>query len=187
VDQRALVQRAQRGDHDAFAMLAGQSIARLDAAARLILRDPELARDAVQEGFIGAWRNLPTLRDPDRFEGWLHRLVFRACIDIIRRRRRRPIEVELDPFDGPVVGDLSAIIADRDVLDAALQRLRPDWRAVMVLHYYLGLPLPDVAATLGIPIGTAKSRHHRSLEAMRASIDADLDTPHPTRSGAQVA
>ena len=68
-----------RGDHDAFAVLAGRLVARLDAAARLILRDPELARDAVQEGFIGAWRNLPTLRDPDRFEAWLHRLVFRPA------------------------------------------------------------------------------------------------------------
>ena len=89
MDQRELVERAMRGDHDAFALLAGRLVARLDAAARLILRDPELARDAVQEGFIGAWRSLPTLRDPDRFEAWLHRLVFRACIDIIRRRGRR--------------------------------------------------------------------------------------------------
>jgi RNA polymerase sigma-70 factor (ECF subfamily) len=73
MDQRELVERAQRGDHDAFAVLAGAFVARLDGAARLILRDRELARDAVQEGFIHAWRNLPTLRDPDRFEAWLHR------------------------------------------------------------------------------------------------------------------
>jgi DNA-directed RNA polymerase specialized sigma24 family protein len=66
---------------------------------------PELARDAVQEGFIGAWRNLPTLRDADRFEAWLHRLVFRACIDVIRRRGRRPMEVELMPIDGPAIVD----------------------------------------------------------------------------------
>ena len=77
MDQRELVEQARRGDHDAFAALAARAIARLDAAARLILRDPDLARDAVQEGFLGAWRNLPTLRDPDRFEAWLYRLAIR--------------------------------------------------------------------------------------------------------------
>ncbi len=170
-----------RGDHDAFAMLAGTLVARLDAAARLILRDPELARDAVQEGFIGAWRSLPTLRDPDRFEAWLHRLVVRACIDHFRRRGRRPIEVELSPIDGPAIGDMASIVADRELLDAALKGLRPEFRAVVVLHYYLGMPLPDVASAMGIPTGTAKSRLHRALGDMRASIDADL---HPARSPA---
>jgi RNA polymerase sigma-70 factor (ECF subfamily) len=187
VYQRELVERARRGDHDAFAVLAGACVARLDAAARLILRDPELARDAVQEGFIGAWRSLPTLRDPDRFEAWLHRLVFRACIDVIRRRGRRVIEVELSPTDGPAIGDLASIVADRELLDAALRGLRPEWRAVVVLHYYLGMPLPDVATTLGIPIGTAKSRHHRSLEAMRASITAALGPERAPLAGGQVA
>ena len=101
MDQRDLVERAKRGDHDAFAVLAGAAVARLDAAARLILRDPELARDAVQDGFIRAWRNLPALRDPDRFDAWLRRLVVNACIDITRRRRHRAIEVELTPIDSP--------------------------------------------------------------------------------------
>ena len=146
-------------------MLAGASVARLDAAARLILRDHELARDAVQEGFIAAWRNLPTLRDPDRFEAWLRRLVVRSCIDALRRRGRQPVEVELTPIHGPVIGDEASAIADREMLDAALRRLEPELRAIVVLHYYLGLPLPDVAAALGIPTGTAKSRLHRSLVA----------------------
>ena len=187
MDQRELVERAQRGDHDAFAVLVGASVARLDAAARLILRDHELARDAVQEGFIGAWRNLPTLRDPDRFEAWLRRLIVRACIDSVRRRSRRPIEMELSPVDGPVIGDIAAVVADRELLDLALRRLDPEWRAVVVLHYYLGMPLPDVAAALNIPTGTAKSRLHRSLAAMRVAIDADPGSTLPTVAGGQLA
>ena len=126
VDQRGLVELARRGDHDAFAVLARDAVARLDAAARLILRDAELARDAVQEAFIQAWRDLPGLRDPDRFDAWLHRLTVHSCIDAARRRRRRIVEVELTPFDGPVVGDIAALVADRDLLDRALARLEPE-------------------------------------------------------------
>jgi RNA polymerase sigma-70 factor, ECF subfamily len=177
VDQRELVERAKRGDHDAFAVLVGAAIARLDAAARLILRDPELARDAVQEGFIRAWRHLPGLRDPERFDAWLHRLVIHSCIDVTRRRRRRPMEVELTPIDGPATADIASEVANRELLDAALRRLDPEWRAVVVLHYFLGMPLPDVAATLGIPLGTAKSRLHRSLAAMRIAIATDESGP----------
>ena len=187
MDQRELVERAQRGDHDAFAVLAGMFVARLDAAARLILRDHELARDAVQEGFIRAWRNLPTLRDPDRFEGWLRSLVARSCIDTLRRRGRRPLEVELLPIDGPSVADMSAVIADRDLLETGLRSLPPEQRAVIVLHYFLGMPLPDVAATLRIPLGTAKSRHHRSLQAMRRAIDGDAGSSQGAVIGGQVA
>jgi RNA polymerase sigma-70 factor, ECF subfamily len=187
VDQRELVERAGRGDHDAFAVLVGAFVARLDAAARLILRDPELARDAVQEGFIRAWRSLPTLRDPERFEAWLHRLVFHACMDAARRRRRRPMEVELTPLDRPDPGDMATRLADRAALDAALRRLKPEWRAVIVLHYFLGLSLPEVAAALEVPLGTVKSRHHRSLSEMRIAITADLLTSAAPATGRQLA
>jgi RNA polymerase sigma-70 factor, ECF subfamily len=187
MDQRELVERARGGDHDAFAELAGTFVARLDAAARLILRDHELARDAVQDGFIGAWRNLPTLRDPDRFEAWLRRLVVRSCINTLRHRGRRPVEVELSTVNEPPTADVGSLVADRELLDLALRRLDPEWRAVVVLHYYLGMPLPDAAATLGIPIGTAKSRLHRSLAAMRVSIDADMTPDLPPAIGGQFA
>ena len=176
VDQRDLVERAKQGDHDAFAMLAGDAVARLDAAARLILRDPELARDGVQDGFIRAWRTLPALRDPDRFDAWLRRLVVHSCIDIMRRRRHRAIEVELTPIDGPSAVDFTSAIADRDLVDEALRHLDPEWRAVVVMHYFLGMPLPEVASMLGVPLGTAKSRLHRSLLAMRIAVGAD-ETP----------
>ena len=187
MDQRALVERARRGDHDAFAALVDPSLARLDAAARLILRDPELARDAVQEGLLRAWRDLPGLRDPDRFEAWLHRLTVNSCLDLIRRRRRRAFEVELMPIDAPATSDPSGALADREIVDNALKGLDPGHRAVVALHYLLGMPLSDVAATLGIPLGTAKSRLHYALAAMRTSVAADPGTAPAPVQGGQVA
>ena len=176
------MERAGRGDHDAFAVLVHAKVARLDAAARLILRDRELAADAVQEAFVGAWRNLPGLRDPDRFDGWLHRLVVRSCIDTLRRRRARPMEVELQPIDGssmhePHIADPSLGVVQRELIDDALRRLDPTWRAVVVLHFFLGMSLPEAAATLGIPLGTAKSRLHRSLGLMRVAISDEVAAP----------
>jgi RNA polymerase sigma-70 factor (ECF subfamily) len=170
VDQRALVERARGGDHDAFTILLDVRLARLDAAARLILRDPELARDAVQEALIRVWRDLPGLRDPDRLDAWLHRLLVNACLDLVRRRRRRLIEVELTPIHVPAEHDSTAAFADRQLIDDALARLDPGHRAVVALHYLLGMPLPDVAASLGIPLGTAKSRLHYALGAMRTTV-----------------
>lgn len=179
MDQRGLVERAQRGDHDAFAVLAGASIARLDAAARLILRDGELARDAVQEAMVRSWRDLPTLRDVDRFDAWLHRLLVNACLDIVRRRRRRAIEVELRPIHIPTTGDFTSSVVDRDLLDRGLRALEPGWRAIVVLHYFLGMPLPEVAFTLGIPLGTAKSRLHRAIGLLRVTVEGEglVETP----------
>ena len=167
------MERAARGDQDAFGGLVRGSLARLDAVARLILRDPELARDAVQEALVRAWRDLPGLRDPDRFDAWLHRLTVHACIDLARHRRRRVLEVELTPIDEPAIGDASAILADRDLLEGALRRLEPEQRAIVVLRYYLDLSLQEMAAVLGIPMGTVKSRLHRTLAAMRILVTDD--------------
>lgn len=168
-----LVVRAQRGDHDAFAMLAGAAIFRLDAAARLILRDPDQAKDAVQETLVRAWRDLPTLRDPARFDAWLHRLLVRACVDEARRLRRHRFDVELTPLDAPTSGDTASSLADRDQLERGFRRLEPEARALIVLHHYLDLPMPEVAIVLGMPLGTAKSRLSRALQTMRAALDAD--------------
>jgi RNA polymerase sigma-70 factor (ECF subfamily) len=182
VNQRDLVERAGRGDHDAFAALVGASIARLEAVARLILRDHELARDAVQEAYIRAWRDLPGLRDPERFDAWLHRLTVNSCLDAVRRRTRRPIEVEISPITPPTVADQTGQIADRDQLDRAFGRLGADLRAVLVLHYYLGMSASAVAETLDIPVGTAQSRLHRALAELRAAIAADERQPAETRT-----
>ena len=149
---RDLVERARRGDHDAFAELAGAAISRLDSAAWLILRDPEQAADAVQNALVRAWRDLPTLRDPDRFDAWLHRLLVRSCIDEVRRLRRHRIDLPRSTtLDAPPSTATSQPIADRDQLERGFSRLGPEMRAVIVLHHFLDLPLAEVAATLGIP------------------------------------
>lgn len=171
--QRALVELARSGDHEAFASLVRDAAVRLDGAARLMLRDPEAARDAVQDALIRAWRDLSGLRDPDRFDAWLHRLTVNACLDIARRRKRHVREVELTVIHGPIAADVGGALADRELLAEALRRLDPEWRALVVMHYYLGMPVPDVAAELGIPLGTAKSRLHRALESMRVVVDDD--------------
>ena len=172
--QRDLVERARKGDHDAFAVLAGATIGRLYAAARLILRDPDRAEDAVQETLVRCWRDLPTLRDVDRFDAWLHRLFLNACsrssgLPSAGHRGRDPCDP--CPRCRRPVGDR------RPGPDRAwLRRLDPDHRTVIVLHYYLGLPLPDAAAAMGIPLGTAKSRLHRATQALRAALDSDART-----------
>src|ERR1051325_2905456 len=172
MNRRELVERAGRGDHDAFTELATAAAPRLDAAARLILRDPELARDAVQNTLVRAWRDLPGLRDPDRFTPWLHRLTVNACLDVARRRQRRSIEVELTPIAMPSVADATAEFADRELIDDALRQLEPEFRAVVVLHYFLGMPLQDVAVSMRIPVGTVKSRLHRALRTMRVTLES---------------
>jgi len=181
-----LVERAQRGDHEAFEALAVPAYHRLYAIARRILRDGYAAEDAVQDALVRAWRDLRGLRDPDRFDAWLHRLTVNACLDIARHRRRRVIEVELDPIDMPDVVDMAGALADREIVDSAMRRLDESGRAIVVLHYFLGMPLTDVASTLGIPIGTVKSRLHRALGEMRVAVGTEPPTPAPI-TGGQVA
>jgi RNA polymerase sigma-70 factor (ECF subfamily) len=171
--RRELVERAMAGDHDAFSELARVSIGRLYAVARLILRDPHGAEDATQEALVAAWRDLSALRDPDRFDGWLHRLLLRACYrEAWRGRRRWTVESEVREWDG-MVPDPTADFADRDQLERGFSRLAPDQRAVIVLHHYLGLTLDETADALGVPPGTARSRINRAMGALRAALDAD--------------
>lgn len=173
--QRDLVERARQGDHDAFAELAGAAISRLDATAWLMLRDADRATDAVQNALVRAWRDLPTLRDPERFDAWVHRLLVNACIDELRRARRRPFEVDVDVTDLnlPFLADDVSAVADRDQLERGFRRLSIDHRAVVVLHHYLDLPLEEVAETLGVPLGTVRSRLLHAMRGLRAALDAD--------------
>ena len=181
--QRELVALARNGDREAFSALAASVVDRLYATAMLILRDHSMADDATQETIVLAWRDLPSLRDPDRFDAWLRRLLVNACRDEGRRHRRRRPEITLLPIHEPVIGDSSAELADRDALERGFRRLVPEERAVIVLHHYLDLPLPEVAATLRIPLGTAKSRLYRGLKEMRAALDADARPGPHVREG----
>jgi RNA polymerase sigma-70 factor (ECF subfamily) len=168
----AQVQAAIAGDADAFDALArGVGDGCLAIAAR-ILRDPDAAEDAVQQALIQAWRQLPNLRDPERFVPWIHRIVVNACYAEARRHRRwmgRVAEIEIQPSGQDDV----ARVDDVDQLERAFRRLPIEQRAVLVLHHYLGLPIQDVADRVGIPVGTAKSRLHYGSIALRAAVDAD--------------
>jgi RNA polymerase sigma-70 factor (ECF subfamily) len=170
--QTELVDRARHGDREAFGVLAGGAVDRLYAIARLILRDTELAEDATQEALVRAWRDLPALRDAERFDAWLYRLIVRACADIGRRRRRWRAEVTIVVAE-PAESDRASEIADRDQLQRGLRRLTDAQQAILVLHFYVGLSPSEAADALDIPVGTAKSRLHYAIGALRAAIEAD--------------
>jgi RNA polymerase sigma-70 factor (ECF subfamily) len=174
---RVLVERAKAGDHEAFSELTRLSVAKLYAIARLILRDSELAEDATQEALVAAWRNLATLRDTDRFDAWMRRLLVHACYrEAARSKRRHHVESSVSPLarSGP---DPGASLADRDELERGFTRLAPEQRALIVLHYYLGLPMHETGEVLGLPVGTVKSRLSRATQQMRAALDADARLP----------
>ena len=172
--ERDLVERARRGDRDAFAALVHQVSDRLFAVAHRILRDADLAEDALQNALVTAWRKLPHLRDADRFEAWSHRILVHACYAEARRARPWSTSLRIMPAHA-TTPDGSAALADRDELERAFRRLPLDQRAVFVLHHYLGLPLVEIAESLGIPAGTARSRLHYATRVLRAALEADAE------------
>jgi RNA polymerase sigma-70 factor, ECF subfamily len=168
-----LVERAKQGDSNAFADLVDLDGDRCYAIAYRILRDVERAQDAVQQAFLLAWRELPRLRDPERFEVWLHRLLVNACYEEFRRYRRWSANVRVLPVDGPAGRDETVSIDERDALERAFGRLSPEHRAVAVLHHHAGMPLAAIAAVAGVPVGTVKSRLHYATRILRESLAAD--------------
>ena len=170
---RALVDQAKLGDEEAFDALARMVGDGCMAIASRILRDSDLAEDAVQASLIVAWRELRTLRDSDRFEPWLHRILTNECYAEARRRTRWTAQIRLLPLDAQLEAGAYLTVDDRDQLERAFRRLTLPQRAVLVFHHYVGLPLPEVADRLGIPLGTAKSRLHHATAALRASLEAD--------------
>ena len=170
--QRDLVERARAGDRAAFAELAAGSVGRLFNVAQLMLRDRDLADDAVQETLVLAWRDMRGLRDVDGFDAWIHRILIRSVYrEADRERRRSPSRMQLPP--ARVQDDSSAAVADRDAIERGFRRLRPEHRAVIVLHHYLGYSDDEAAAAMAIPAGTVKSRLHRAMSALRSELEAD--------------
>lgn len=176
--QTDLVIRASHGDEDAYAQLAAGAIDRLYAVAQRILRDAAAAEDAVQQALVSAWRELPRLRDPERFDAWLYRLVVNACHRELRdRRTHRPNVLSL--VVEPARPDESGAIGDRDELERAFRRLTADQRTILVLHHYLGYEPTEIAATLEIAAGTARSRLHYARKSLRAAVEAEARTNAP--------
>jgi RNA polymerase sigma-70 factor (ECF subfamily) len=170
---RDLVERAQHGDREAFAILARTHGDRLMAIAQRILRDVGRAEDAVQQTLVIAWRELPGLRDPDRFDAWLQRLLVNASYAEARRSRTWTANVRILPVDGPPGLDETLSLDERDRIERGFRRLPPDQRAILVFTHYLGLTPTEIAERLGIAGGTARSRLHYAHRAMRAALEAD--------------
>lgn len=174
-----LIRRAQDGDVDSFTTLVESRLQIMSRTAMAILGHEADARDAVQGTLAAIWRALPSLREPERFEAWSTRILVHACRKIARERRRAGIrEVAIDTDLGPdalpgIEGSGDATIR-RISLERAFERLDPEERTLLVLHHLEGRPLADLAAVMGIPVGTAKSRLHaarRSLERALARED----------------
>ena len=177
-----LVRRAAHGDAEAFDALARDRIDRLFAIAYRILRDHHDAEDAVQQALWTAWTDLPGLREPGRFDAWLYRLLVRGCYRAAGRgRRRRATVIPLSPdLDVPDRATVAAGIETRDEVTRAFATLGTEHRAVLVLHHYVGLPGEEIAAILGVPHGTVRSRLHYATQRLRTAMrgdEAPLDPP----------
>ena len=170
---RDLVEAARNGDREAYADLIRVRGDRLYALAQRVLRDVDRAEDALQDALVIAWRDLPGLRDPDRFDAWLHRLVVRACLAEATRERRLVANLRVLPVDIPTAGDDFMSVADRDQLEQGFRRLTPQQRALLVLRHFEGREPTEIAEILGIPVGTVRSRLHHAHRAMRAALDAE--------------
>jgi RNA polymerase sigma factor (sigma-70 family) len=168
-----LIGRAQRGDEEAFASLAVAAGDRLHRVAYRILRDTSRAEDATQQALLAIWRDLPQLRDPQRFDAWSYRLLVRACVTEGGKANRWMPNLQLVAADEPHERDGTSSVYDRDQLERGFRRLSVDHRAVVVLHHYLDLPLEEVAEALGVPVGTVRSRLLHAMRGLRAALDAD--------------
>jgi RNA polymerase sigma-70 factor (ECF subfamily) len=169
---REIVEAARSGDQGAFMQLVRIHGDRLYAIAYRILRDADGARDALQDALVLAWRDIPKLRDPDRFSAWMQRILTNVCLAQASRERGRVLRIGVLEID-PSTGDATADVHNRDQLERGFKRLKPDERAILVLRHYAGYEPTEIAALMGIPAGTVRSRLHHAHSAMRAALEAE--------------
>ena len=175
---RDLVEKARAGDHEAFSELGRLWVDKLYAIAFLILRDPERAGDATQEALVACWRDIRGLRDPDRFDSWLRRILVRSCYREARQARvRRRMELRAAPLGLGESPDPASALADRDQIERGFRYLDAEQRALIALYFYAGLSLQETADALGLPVGTVKSRLHRTTQTLRASLEGEARAP----------
>jgi RNA polymerase sigma factor (sigma-70 family) len=172
-----IVRRAQAGDQEAFRTLVVASHPRLTRIARGVLRDPDVAEDAVQQACLDIWRDIRRLRDPGRFEGWSCKLLLRVCYAEAKRQPRWISDDRIPPTVQPRAGDVCGLVVDRDQLSRGFGRLSPDHRAVIVLRYLMDLSPEQAAEALDIPRKTVYSRLGRAMDALRAALEAEARYP----------
>jgi len=175
-----LVERARRGDLDAFESIVRDRMGAVYRLSLAITGNEADAADATQDAFVAAWKQVTSLRDAARLEAWLGRIAVNSARMVVRARSRRAVR-EIRGLDTTAMAAAAAPAptgfspAERDgrVLAAALDRLDPEKRGILALHHLEGKGIPEIAATLGIPAGTAKSRLFNARKALHAAIAAE--------------
>ena len=180
----ALIRRARSGDAAAFGTLVDTRIDRCYRLAWSILSNDADAADATQDALVSAWRQLPRLRDPAAFDGWLNRIVANAAL-MARRHRVRLREVSVrpahlgdktpqpEPPQDPHARTAMDELVDNDAIGRAFDRLRPQDRLILVLHHVEERPVAEIARSLGVPVGTAKWRLHAARSALVKAMEAE--------------
>jgi RNA polymerase sigma-70 factor, ECF subfamily len=175
-----LVERARRGDREAFTDLVDGRLVATFRTAMAILGNESDARDATQEIFLRAWRNLPELREPDQFSAWFGRIVVNTCRTAIRGRRRRivrEISVGALPEEGEQLASRANPHEDRtadlDLVERALDRLSVPDRTLLALHHFEHIPLGDIGERLGVPSKTVKSRLFSARRALARALEVE--------------
>lgn len=176
-----LVERARDGDRHAFDRLVAARLPQTYRLAKAITGHPGDAEDVTQEAFLQAWRNLPRLREPARFDAWFGRILVNEARMALRRRDRvmtvpvDAIDVRDDDAPGYVPAALDPsidAIAHGDALQRAIDQLSVDQRTILALHHVEERPVAETAAFLGIPVGTAKWRLHEARAALERAMES---------------
>ncbi len=191
IREQEWIAAARKGDQDAFEKLVRLYEKRVLALTRRMCKNPEDAAEAAQEAFFAAWQGLKNFREESSFSTWLYRLASNACVDLLRREGRRQAAVSLD--DGDMNLDVPAPIpspqeeAERrelgEQIEAGLRALPPEYRAVLVLREVHQLRYEEIAGSLGLDLGTVKSRISRGRKRLRAFLleRGNFSPPPPSK------